>query len=105
MNCLCRDDLADVIGEKQVDKLGEITLVALGYSEDETCVCCPCMPRYFTVSIGYKNLVYERYVLILRSTLCYTFRLFLQVPNYVFRHGGFLNIYVVPSGNRFVLGE
>jgi len=58
-----RDDLADVIGEKQVDKLGEITLVALGYSEDETCVCCPCMPRsqiMFFVMVAFSIFTWYR---------------------------------------------
>ena len=40
-----RDRLGQQIGDDNVDKLGEITLVALGYSEDETCLCCPCLPR------------------------------------------------------------
>lgn len=38
------DDLAKVVGQRNVDKLGEITLTALGYSSEEECVCCPCMP-------------------------------------------------------------
>ena len=40
-----RDKLGDQIGHDNVDKMGEIALVALGYSEDETCICCPCMPK------------------------------------------------------------
>jgi hypothetical protein len=38
------DDLASVVGQKNVDKMGEITLTALGYSNEEECVCCPCIP-------------------------------------------------------------
>ena len=38
------DDLAKVVGKRNVDKMGEITLTALGYSAEEECVCCPCMP-------------------------------------------------------------
>jgi len=38
------NDLAKVVGQKNVDKMGEITLTALGYSEEEECVCCPCLP-------------------------------------------------------------
>ena len=38
------DDLAKVVGKRNVDKMGEITLTALGYSSEEECVCCPCMP-------------------------------------------------------------
>jgi len=40
-----RDKLGNVIGNDNVDKLGEITLVALGYADDETCLCCPCIAR------------------------------------------------------------
>jgi len=40
-----RDKAGRVIGTENVDKLGEITLVALGYSDDETCLCCPCINR------------------------------------------------------------
>ena len=40
-----RDKLGEQIGTENVDKMGEIALVALGYAEDETCLCCPCMPR------------------------------------------------------------
>ena len=39
-----RDDLAKVAGKSNVDKLGEITLTALGYSTEEECVCLPCCP-------------------------------------------------------------
>jgi hypothetical protein len=38
------DDLASVVGQKNVDKMGEITLTVLGYSNEEECVCCPCIP-------------------------------------------------------------
>ena len=38
------DDLAKVVGKRNVDKMGEITLTALGYSSEEECVCFPCMP-------------------------------------------------------------
>lgn len=38
------DELAKVIGRDGVEKVGEITLTALGYSESEECVCCPCLP-------------------------------------------------------------
>lgn len=38
------DDMSKVIGRRNVDKIGEITLTALGYSKSEECVCCPCLP-------------------------------------------------------------
>lgn len=38
------DDMSRVIGRRNVDKIGEITLTALGYSKSEECVCCPCLP-------------------------------------------------------------
>lgn len=38
------DDLAQVVGQRNVDKMGEITLTALGYSGEEECVCCTCLP-------------------------------------------------------------
>lgn len=38
------DDLAKVVGQRNVDKMGEITMTALGYSNEEECVCCPCLP-------------------------------------------------------------
>ncbi len=37
-------DLASVVGRRRADKVGEIALTALGYSESEKCVCCPCLP-------------------------------------------------------------
>ena len=45
------DDLAKVVGQKNVDKMGEITLTALGYSSEEECVCCPCLPASQTLLI------------------------------------------------------
>ncbi|XP_023333132.1 uncharacterized protein LOC111704961 [Eurytemora carolleeae] len=38
------DKLSGVIGRNNVEKMSEITLSALGYSETEECVCCPCLP-------------------------------------------------------------
>jgi len=38
------DQLAGVIGRRQVNKLGEMTMSAFGYGDQETCICCPCMP-------------------------------------------------------------
>jgi len=37
------DKLSGVIGRERVEKIPEITLTALGYSENEECVCCPCL--------------------------------------------------------------
>ena len=39
-----RDNLGNVIGERNVDKAGEIALTAFGYGDDQFCVCFPCMP-------------------------------------------------------------
>lgn len=38
------NDLAKVVGQRNVDKMGEIAQTALGYSAEEECVCCSCMP-------------------------------------------------------------
>jgi len=38
------DSLAGVIGERNVNKVGDIVLTAFGYSDQEVCVCCPCLP-------------------------------------------------------------
>ena len=38
------NDLAKVVGQRNVDKMGEIAQTALGYSAEEECVCCLCMP-------------------------------------------------------------
>ena len=38
------DQLAGVIGKRNVDKLGDIALTSFGYGEREECVCCPCLP-------------------------------------------------------------
>ena len=38
------DKLADVIGKRNVDKLGDIAMTSFGYSDSETCICCPCLP-------------------------------------------------------------
>ena len=38
------DKLAGVIGKRNVDKLGDIAMTSLGYSDSETCLCCPCLP-------------------------------------------------------------
>jgi len=38
------DQLAGVIGRRQVNKLGEMTMSAFGYGDQETCICCPCLP-------------------------------------------------------------
>ena len=38
------DRLADVIGKRNVDKLGDIAMTSFGYSDSETCICCPCLP-------------------------------------------------------------
>ena len=45
------DNLAKVVGQRNVDKLGEITQTALGYSKEEECVCCPCLPASQTLII------------------------------------------------------
>jgi len=37
------DKLSKVVGRDNVEKMGEITLTAFGYSETEECVCCPCL--------------------------------------------------------------
>jgi len=38
------DKLAGVIGQRNVNKLGDMTMTAFGYSDQEVCVCCPCLP-------------------------------------------------------------
>ena len=38
------DQLAGVIGKRNVDKLGDIVMTSFGYSDSETCLCCPCLP-------------------------------------------------------------
>ena len=38
------DKLAGVIGERNVNKLGDMTMTAFGYSDQEVCICCPCLP-------------------------------------------------------------
>ena len=38
------DKLAGVIGKRNVDKLGDIAMTSFGYSDSETCLCCPCLP-------------------------------------------------------------
>lgn len=38
------DKLAGVIGRRNVDKLGDMTMTAFGYSDSEVCICCPCLP-------------------------------------------------------------
>ena len=38
------DKLAPVIGRRTVNKLGDMTMTAFGYSDSEVCVCCPCLP-------------------------------------------------------------
>ena len=38
------DKLAGVIGKRNVDKLGDVVMTSLGYSDSETCICCPCLP-------------------------------------------------------------
>lgn len=45
------NDLAKVVGQRNVDKMGQITLTALGYSNEEECVCCPCLPASQTLLI------------------------------------------------------
>ena len=37
------DQLAGVIGKRNVDKVGDIALTSFGYSESEECLCCPCL--------------------------------------------------------------
>lgn len=36
--------MGNVIGERNVDKAGEIALTAFGYGDDQYCACCPCLP-------------------------------------------------------------
>ena len=58
-----RDKLGNVIGNENVDKVGEITLVALGYADDETCLCCPCMAAsqlMLFVMISFSIFIYYR---------------------------------------------
>ena len=43
------NDLAKVVGKRNVDKMGEITQTALGYGNEEECVCCPCLPASQTL--------------------------------------------------------
>ena len=31
-------------GRRNVNKLGDMTMTAFGYSDQEVCVCCPCLP-------------------------------------------------------------
>jgi len=38
------DQLAGLIGKRNVDKLGDIAMTSFGYGEREECVCCPCLP-------------------------------------------------------------
>ena len=38
------DKLVPVVGKRNVNKIGDITMTALGYSESEVCVCCPFLP-------------------------------------------------------------
>ena len=50
------DDVAGVVGQRRADKMSEIAMTALGYSESERCVCCPCMPKsqiLFFVMVGF----------------------------------------------------
>lgn len=37
------DKLAGVIGRRQVNKLGDMSMTAFGYGDQETCICCPCL--------------------------------------------------------------
>jgi hypothetical protein len=37
--------VASIVGQRRADKMGEIGLTAIGYSESEKCVCLPCMPK------------------------------------------------------------
>jgi len=37
------DKLAGVIGKRNVDKLGDVAMSSFGYSDSETCICCPCL--------------------------------------------------------------
>ena len=38
------DKLVPVIGRRNVNKLGDMTMTAFGYGDSEVCVCCPCLP-------------------------------------------------------------
>ena len=56
------DKLAPVIGRRNVNKLGDMTMTAFGYSDSEVCVCCPCLPAsqvllVITVPFFFFNLV------------------------------------------------
>ena len=45
----------ELAGER-ADKVGDVALTAMGYSESEKCICCPCMPAsqiLFFVMVGY----------------------------------------------------
>lgn len=55
------DKLSKVVGRDNVEKLGEITLTAFGYSDTEECVCCPCLPAsqillFLTVPFYFFNI-------------------------------------------------
>ncbi len=70
--------MSRVIGRRNVDKIGEITLTALGYSKSEECVCCPCMPAsqiLLFVMIGYdlKSLGFNFFYLRIYSKIAKIF--------------------------------
>jgi len=60
------DALSDVIGKRNVDKIGDIALTATGYSEEEVCVCCPCLPAsQLLLVIAIPFLIFNWYKLVL----------------------------------------
>lgn len=55
------DQLAGVIGKRNVDKLGDIVMTSFGYSESETCLCCPCLPASQVKQLYSTFYLYERF--------------------------------------------
>ena len=55
------DQLAGVIGKRNVDKLGDIVMTSFGYSESETCLCCPCLPASQVKQLYSIFYLYERF--------------------------------------------
>ena len=55
-----------MIGKRNVDKIGDIALTATGFSEEEVCVCCPCLPAsQLLLVIAIPFLVFNWYKLVL----------------------------------------
>ena len=55
-----------MIGKRNVDKIGDIALTATGFSEEEVCVCCPCLPAsQLLLVIALPFLIFNWYKLVL----------------------------------------